>query len=177
MTVRIQLTAEMIESAKNYAILSAPHTSNRHDFHGGGLANKATKMFEGKLGERAFQAWLSIEGIITIPDRSSHEVADSFDFIVSGRTIDVKTYTQGFHRRLLEMVEQYRRGPKDSYVATRLHFSPFSVRLESGEIIFELEAVTTSTVDIIGWVTGREVGAAKVENLGYQDNYSICMHS
>lgn len=173
MSVRIPLAHGMIEPARDYAILSAPHTSNRHDFHGGGLANKARKMFEGKLGERAFGAWLAMEGISNTPDSSAHNVADVFDFMVGGRAIDVKTYTQVSHRRLLEMVEQYQRGAKDYYVATRLHYSPFDVHIQSGEIVFDLGAVTTQFVDIIGWASGRQVGEAQVENVGYKDNYRI----
>lgn len=48
----------MIEEAQKYATLSARHTSDRHDFHRGGIAAKAEKMFEGKRGEKIFKAWL-----------------------------------------------------------------------------------------------------------------------
>src|SRR4051812_29120115 len=94
----------MIEEAEAYATLSARYTSNRHDFHEGGMANKAKKMFEGKLGEKVFRTWMNQQGLPFDEDSTSHEEADKYDFYVKGHTIDIKTFTQDFHKRLLEMV-------------------------------------------------------------------------
>src|SRR4051794_23106556 len=103
MTITLQITDNIVESAQDYATRSAPHTSDRNDFHPGGLANKARKMFEGKLGERVFQAWLDTEKTPYVADSSPHNEADRYDFVIAGRTIDVKTFTQDNHLRLLEM--------------------------------------------------------------------------
>lgn len=161
----------MIEEAEQYAILSAPHTSNRHDFHKGGVSEKALKMFEGKLGEKVFKLWLMQQGLGFDEDKTSHEDADLFDFRVSGRTIDVKTFTKDFHRRLLEMVEQYRNKPKDYYVAIRLRFEPFSVHVKNGAIVFDFSHVTHCSATIVGWANKEDIGRAPISNFGYLDNY------
>ena len=47
---------EFVKEAIDYAEKSKSFTSNRHDFHEGGLENKKRKMFEGKLGEKAVKS-------------------------------------------------------------------------------------------------------------------------
>lgn len=42
----------LYQEALDYARRSRAYTSDRHDFHSGGLDNKQQKMLEGKLGER-----------------------------------------------------------------------------------------------------------------------------
>ena len=54
-------TDALIQEANDYAHRAAPFTSNRHDFHEGGLEAKERKMAEGKYGEKAFK-------IIEFPD-------------------------------------------------------------------------------------------------------------
>jgi hypothetical protein len=160
----------MVKEAETYAVLSAAHTSNRHDFHRGGITAKAEKMFEGKLGEKVFKAWLRHQRLPFEEDATSHEEADMFDFRVAGRTIDVKTFTKDFHRRLLEMVEQYDRTPKDYYVAVRLRFEPFSVTVRTGSPVFDFSQIHRPTSSIVGWASKIEVGQAPIENNGYRDN-------
>ncbi len=41
----------LIQEAREYAFASRAFTSDRHDFHEGGLDAKERKMLEGKLGE------------------------------------------------------------------------------------------------------------------------------
>lgn len=48
----------LYQEAYDYSRASCAFTSNRHDFHSGGLNNKQQKMFEGKLGEKAFKMML-----------------------------------------------------------------------------------------------------------------------
>ncbi len=48
-----------IEEAFEYALKSREYTSNRHDFHEGGLDAKQQKMFEGKLGENFLKCFFS----------------------------------------------------------------------------------------------------------------------
>lgn len=163
----------MIEEAQTYAILSARHTSDHHDFHRGGVAAKAEKMFEGKLGEKVFKAWLRQQGLPFDEDYTSHKEADQYDFLVAGQTIDVKTFTKDFHKRLLEMVEQYAKNPKDYYIAIRLHFEPFTVHEQAGAPIFDLSQVSRQTASIVGWASKAEIGQAPIENVGYRDNYRL----
>lgn len=163
----------MVEEAQRYAVLSARHTSDRHDFHRGGVAAKAEKMFEGKLGEKVFKAWLRQQGLLFDEDHTSHEEADQYDFLVAGRTIDVKTFTKDFHKRLLEMVEQYAKNPKDYYVAVRLRFEPFTVHERAGAPVFDFSRVSQRTASIVGWASKAEIGRAPIENNGYRDNYRL----
>jgi len=143
-----------IEEAFEYALKSREYTSNRHDFHEGGLDAKQQKMFEGKLGEKIFKVFLINNRISFNEDNSSHEEADDYDFILpDGTTIDVKTRTEDFHTRTLEMVEQFRKKPKDIYVSIRLFFDD-----KKGFII--------------GWCTKDDIlRINKIENQGYLDNY------
>jgi len=143
-----------IKEALEYAVKSRGYTSNRHDFHEGGLNAKQQKMFEGKLGEKIFKVFLINNNISFNEDSSSHENADDYDFILpDGTTIDVKTRTKGFHTRTLEMVEQFRKNPKDIYVSIRLFFDD-----KKGFII--------------GWCTKEDIlKVNKIENQGYLDNY------
>jgi hypothetical protein len=82
--------------------------------------------------------------------------ADTYDFIFSnGRTLDVKTRTQNFHTRTLEMKEQLRRSPKDIYVSVRL----FPETYEGF---------------VVGWASNQDfLRANRLENNGYLDNYVL----
>lgn len=90
----ITIRAEFIQEAFNYAQASRAYTSNRHDFHEGGLDNKQQKMYEGKLGEKIFKEYLLENNIAFIEDNSPHTEADRYDFLIQGITFDVKTRTQ-----------------------------------------------------------------------------------
>lgn len=144
----------LIYEAAEYAKLSRAFTSDRHDFHEGGLSNKQKKMFEGKLGEKIFKLFLIDNEILFQEDKSSHTEADTYDFILpDSTTIDVKTRTQGFHTRTLEMVEQFDRKPKDIYISIRLY-----PELYKGSII--------------GWFSKEHLlKINRIENQGYLDNY------
>ncbi len=150
-------TEELIQEAKDYAHKAAPYTSDRHDFHEGGLEAKERKMAEGKYGEKAFKMILQDNGIPFEEDRTSYRERDKFDFLlhVPGRDfkIDVKTRTEVFHTRTLELVEQvnspYR---KDIYISAKLT-RPY-------------------TIEFLGWFTREDMLEANhKENQGYLDNY------
>ena len=149
---------DLIDEAMVYAKNSRAFTSNRHDFHSGGLDNKQQKMFEGKLGEKAFKLFLIDNNFSFIEDHSSPEERDEYDFILQNNTkkqllIDVKTRTKRFHIRTLEMVEQYTNHPKDIYVSARLYEGTYKV-------------------DLLGWYTGADMFSKhQIENNGYLDNY------
>ena len=64
----------LYQEALDYARRSRAYTSDRHDFHSGGLDNKQQKMLEGKLGEKAFKLFLQDNGIRFEEDHSSYEV-------------------------------------------------------------------------------------------------------
>ena len=151
------ITSELIEEAYNYAVLSRSYTSNRHDFHPGGLNNKQKKMFEGKLGEKGFKMFLMDNCIEFTEDHSSHEERDEYDFLVTidglDLKIDVKTRTENFHIRTLEMVEQAESHPKDIYFYARLYRE-------------------TNTVKLLGWFSFDDmIRIGRIQNQGYLDNY------
>ena len=159
--MKIIITDAFEKEAKDYATISKSFTSNRHDFHEGGLNAKQRKMFEGKLGEKAIKQFFINNNIKFEEDKSSHEEADFFDFIVfdlegNSLKVDVKTRTKNFHTRTLEMVEQMKNKPKDIY---------FSVRLYD---------TTPFTVDLIGYALKDDfLKINRVENQGYLDNYVL----
>lgn len=147
----------MLEEALIYANLSGAFTSNRHDFHPGGLNNKRLKMFEGKLGEKAFKQFLLDNNILFAEDHSSWDERDEYDFLLTTKNrqylFDVKTRTKSFHTRTLEMVEQAQNHPKDIFISARL----FSDR---------------NAVKLLGWYSYTDmITANKIENNGYLDNY------
>lgn len=145
---------ELINEAARYAKLSRSFTSNRHDFHSGGLINKQKKMFEGKLGEKIFKLFLLDNNINFQEDTSDYKEADLYDFILpNGIKIDVKTRTQDFHIRTLEMVEQFTNKPKDIYISVRLYPDSFKGC-------------------IIGWFSKEDLlRINRIENQGYLDNF------
>ena len=67
------------DEAYEYAVQSRNYTSNRHDFHEGGLDAKQRKMFEGKLGEKGFKMFLEEKNIKYIEDRTSYTERDFYD--------------------------------------------------------------------------------------------------
>ncbi len=151
------IDGSLMEEALLYANLSGAFTSNRHDFHEGGLSNKKLKMFEGKLGEKAFKIFLSDNNIPFIEDHTSWEERDEYDFLLTTPQrqylIDIKTRTKSFHTRTLEMVEQAENHPKDIFVSARL----FSER---------------NTVKLLGWYSYQDMlNANRIENNGYLNNY------
>ena len=151
------ITGSLYDEAVSYARKARAFTSNRHDFHPGGLSNKEKKMFEGKLGEKAIKLLFSDNHISFIEDTSSYDERDEFDFLLVNENeqlkVDVKTRTEDFHIRTLEMVEQAETHPKDIYISVRL----FRER---------------NTVVILGWFSYKDmIRKGRIENQGYLDNY------
>ena len=111
--MEIIIKKDLIKEAFEYAKLSKSFTSDTHDFHEGGLNAKQRKMFEGKLGEKGIKQYFIENNINFKEDESSHKDADEYDFIILSTSkkyfIDVKTRTQEFHIRTLEMVKQLKR--------------------------------------------------------------------
>lgn len=159
--MKITINPALEQEARNYATLSRSFTSDRHDFHEGGLSAKQRKMFEGKLGEKAIQQFFVANDIKFVADSSSHEQADLFDFIVydlhgNPLKVDVKTRTKKYHTRTLEMVEQMTKKPKDIYFSVQLY------------------ATNPFTVALIGYALKEDfLTANRIENLGYLDNYVL----
>jgi hypothetical protein len=156
MNPKIKLTNDMKFKAHDYAVKSHDFTSRGHDFHEGGPDNASQKMNEGKLGERAFEAWLKQEGISFIPDSSNFDEADSYDFIINGYKVDVKTRVADVgakKTRTLEMVEQFRTRPKDIYVGAS-YFTK------------------TDTIEFYGFISAKKLEKLNpIENQGYKNNY------
>ena len=151
------ITGSLYDEAVSYARKARAFTSNRHDFHPGGLSNKEKKMFEGKLGEKAIKLLLTDNHINFIEDTSSYDERDEFDFLLVNENeqlkVDVKTRTEDFHIRTLEMVEQAETHPKDIYISVRLFRE-------------------SNTVVILGWFSYKDmIRKGRIENQGYLDNY------
>ena len=161
----ITINLSLQREAEVYASKSKAYTSDRHDFHEGGLGAKRRKMFEGKLGEKVVKHFFDNNDIFYVEDNSSHKEADNFDFIVFLKKnnqqikVDVKTRTENFHTRTLEMLEQFNKRPKDVYISIRLYRSvPY-------------------TADIIGYCTRKDfLQINRVENNGYLYNYVLFDH-
>ena len=152
-----EIPKELYDEAYDYANKSKRYTSNRHDFHKGGLSNKRQKMFEGKLGEKAVKMFFDDNNINYKEDSTNFDERDDYDFLLENSTcslkIDVKTRTEDFHIRTLEMVEQAKSHPKDIFISVRLY----------REI---------NTVELLGWFTFKDmIEKNQIENLGYLDNY------
>ena len=151
------IEGELYEEALRYARKSRAFTSNRHDFHEGGLDNKQQKMLEGKLGEKAVKLLFLDNGVNFEEDDSPYYERDEYDFLLVNGTerlkVDVKTRTEDFHIRTLEMVEQARSHPKDIFVSVRLFRE-------------------SNTVKLVGWFTYDDMMKKnQIENNGYLDNY------
>lgn len=151
------IDGKLLQEALKYADLSGAYTSDRHDFHAGGLNNKKIKMFEGKLGEKAFKQFLIDNHIPFIEDHSSWDERDEYDFLLTTTEaeylLDVKTRTKPFHTRTLEMVEQARSHPKDIFISARLH-------------------PERNAVQLLGWYSYEDmITMNRIENNGYLDNY------
>ena len=118
-------------------------------------------MFEGKLGEKAVKQFFGDNNIRFVEDKTSHEDADDYDFLVydlkdNELKVDVKTRTKSFHTRTLEMVEQMRNKPKDIYFSVRLYDTkPFEVEL-------------------LGYALKSDfLQINRIQNQGYLDNYVL----
>lgn len=151
------IPADLYQEALDYARSSRAYTSNRHDFHAGGLNNKQQKMFEGKLGEKGFKMFLIENNIPFEEDHSSPQERDEYDFLLAiddhTLLIDVKTRTKSFHTRTLEMVEQAQSHPKDIFISARL----FEER---------------NAIKLLGWYSYEDmIQKNNIENNGYLDNY------
>lgn len=151
------ITPELYSEAFDYARSARAYTSNRHDFHNGGLSNKQQKMFEGKLGEKGFKMFLLENNVPFIEDHSSPQERDEYDFLLTTPQkqllFDVKTRTKSFHTRTLEMVEQAQSHPKDIFISARL----FSER---------------NVVKLLGWYSFQDmINIGQIENNGNLDNY------
>lgn len=151
--VLIKVTEEMKEAAEQYAILSKAHTSRKHDFHKGGAEEASKKMYIGKIGEKVFAHWLDMNAIPYLEDRSFYYEPDEYDFLINSLKIDVKTRSESYHTRTLEMVKQFNKRPKDVYV------SVYYNKVEE-------------TAELLGWIDARRLrDLHPIENNGYKDNY------
>ncbi len=150
----------LYDEALSYAEKSKRYTSNRHDFHAGGLNNKKQKMLEGKLGEKAVKILFNDNGVSYEEDKSSFDEPDQYDFLLISDNeclkVDVKTRTKSYHTRTLEMVEQAEKCPKDIFISARLYKD-------------------RNTIVLLGWYTYKDmVNRNKIQNNGYRDNYVMC---
>ncbi len=160
--MKIIINDILLKEALDYAKLSRAYTSDTHDFHEGGLDAKQKKMFQGKIGEKAIKQYLINNKIQFNEDKSSHKEADKYDFIIYGKNrkylVDVKTRTQDFHTRTLEMVKQMKTKNIDIYISVKL----------------EKKSNSKYEVLIIGWCSKKDfIKKNRIENNGYLDNYVL----
>ena len=150
----ITLNDDLIQEAYDYAYKSKDYLSDRHSFHSGTTKDKLKKMYEGKLGEKIFKQYMLNNNLKFKEDSTHYTKADDYDFILKEKySVDVKTRTQNYHIRTLEMVEQFKKKPKDVYVSVRLY-------------------AETNTGYIVGWFGRNDVKKNnRIENNGYLDNY------
>ena len=154
---KYKIDGPLYKEALSYAERSKRYTSDRHDFHAGGLDNKKRKMFEGKLGEKAVKMLFNDNGISYEEDHTPADERDEYDFLLINEKevlkVDVKTRTEDYHTRTLEMVEQAKSHPKDIFISARLYKE-------------------TNEVEILGWYTYQDmIMKNQIENQGYKDNY------
>lgn len=159
--MKILIKEEFVKEALEYAKLSKSFTSDTHDFHEGGLKAKQRKMFEGKLGEKGIKQFFIENNINFKEDESSHKDSDEYDFIIyfnnNEYLVDVKTRTQNFHTRTLEMVKQMNSKNINIY---------FSVKLE--------KVSTEYQIIILGWCYKEDfIKINRIQNQGYLDNYVL----
>lgn len=152
-----EIPKDLFDEAYDYANKSKKYTSNRHDFHKGGLSNKRQKMFEGKLGEKAVKIFFDDNNISYKENSTNFDERNDYNFLLENSEsflkIDVKTRTEDFHIKTLEMVEQAKSHPKDIFISVRLYRE-------------------TNTVELLGWFTFKDmIEKNQIENLGYLDNY------
>ena len=151
----IQLTDHLIEEAKLYANRSANYLSARNSFHDGSHESRVQKMFEGKLGEKIFKTWLLDNRIPFTEDFTSYKNADNYDFIVGGKTIDIKTKIKDYDYKILEIKDTFDTRPKDIYIAVRLYLGTMEGEIEGGVSRQKMKEIN------------------RIVNLGYGDDYAI----
>jgi len=118
-THRVQFSDEDIQAAETFAQDVVNETYDRLN------QNMETRIFRlkiGKLGEIALLNYCrekdiqpNIEGMFEIYQGQTN--VDKFDFVLEdGRTIDVKTGNQSFHRLIIVPTDQFEQQKKDIYV-------------------------------------------------------------
>ena len=120
----VGFTREDLKAACAFAQGAAAHTYNRR---GVNRQEQERDIKVGKLGEIAFAKYLAENGkavkgtddMFTIW-HSTHMV-DKLDFETrEGKSIDVKTASKNYQKRILVPVDQFQKLPKDYYVGVRI---------------------------------------------------------
>ena len=78
--MEIIISQPLEKEAEDCSLKSRSYTSNRHDFHEGGLEAKERKIFEGELGEKAIKQFFTERNIKFKRDTTSFDKADFYDF-------------------------------------------------------------------------------------------------
>lgn len=127
------LSKKATHNATRYGDLSAPHTSRDNDIHDGTKQSVSEKMALGKKGEYIFEILLQQYNIPYVKDKSDHTKADSYDFVVKGLKIDVKTLGNCNPRKLNVLAHKLEKYDMDIYVAVR-YFTEFEAGYNIGWI-------------------------------------------
>ena len=138
----VQFTDEDIGRARAFTEAAVPYNFNRGGVE---LPEAARRIIVGKLGEIAFVYFLHRNGKRNIGNEDMFVVwqdvyaADQTDFLTAdNQTIDIKTASRNFHRRITIPEGQFVDRPSDFYVGIRI-------------------AEDLSTAEVIGYASHDEV--------------------
>jgi len=102
------------------------NTNNQYNRLKNSIKKRVERTFVGKLAEMTFLKYLKRLGII-YPEGDMFEIfngqknVDSFDFETNNNeTIDIKSASKPFHKRIMVPIDQFKNIPKDYYVGIKL---------------------------------------------------------
>lgn len=154
MVLQINILDEFIQRAEKYAKDSLSYTYDRFKLDN---SERKNKIIVGKIGEECALKVFNDNQISCLPDETSHKEIDYFDFISKDKSIDIKTCSQAFHKRLLVV--------KDKFDTYKKHDYYIGIRINMARRI----------AIIYGYANMSDIQTADVENQGYKDNYSILL--
>lgn len=124
MAQTVTFTRSDVEKARRFARAAAETTFNRRRVS---PVEHERNSRIGKLGEIAFAKFLRDRGKMLLGNEDMFTVwndtfrVDEMDFQTSdGKTIDVKTASETYHKRILVPIDQYQNQRKDYYVGVRI---------------------------------------------------------
>lgn len=117
MPYTITITDEAKNEAQMYEDAVGATRTLRHSNYT--KINQPHRYYYGYIGEWAFNEFLKEKGVEAVWNRKADGLADSGDFVLDGKTIDVKTASKPEYRML--MFPNVQKHPRDLYVGVRLN--------------------------------------------------------
>ena len=124
--INVNITQEMIEKCYRFSsqiILG----DNQYDRLPATLYERIERTFVGKLAEYVFLNYLRSRGIYynegdMFQIFEGQQNVDGYDFRTrNGRTVDIKSASKPFHKRIMIPIDQFNNIPKDYYVGIKIH--------------------------------------------------------